>query len=114
MSHIRAAGTEASAEMHKAFSADFAGIKGDLNSLDQDFKDVFKTVIDGSKDAGDRMRDALHPPTVEGPEKPAAAAIDDSPWGKATREVENLTEALQGQRGRARRPPHVGRRRVLQ
>jgi hypothetical protein len=94
MSHIRAAGTEASADIKKAFSADFAGIKGDLASLDQDFKDVFKTVVDGSRDAGDRMRDALHPPVPEGPERPAAPAIDDSPWGKATREVQNLTEAL--------------------
>ena len=94
MSHIRAAGTEASTEISKAFHADFAAIKGDLASLDQDFKDVFKTIVDGSKDAGDRMRDALHPPTPEAPGGPLAAApaIDDSPWRKATREVEALTE----------------------
>ena len=96
MSHIRAAGTEASADIKKAFHADFAGIKGDLNSLDEDFKDVFKTIVDGSRDAGDRMRDALHPEVPEAPGGPLAAApaIDDSPWGKATREVEALTAQL--------------------
>jgi hypothetical protein len=94
-SHMRAAGTEASAAISKSFNADFTAIKGDLNSLDQNFKDVFKTIVDGSKDAGDRMRDALHPPEAPGgAERPTAPAIDDSPWGKATREVENLTEAL--------------------
>ena len=94
-SHMRAAGVDASAEIKKAFNADFAGIKADLDGLDQDFKNVFKTIMDGSREAGDRMRDALHPPELErGAAKPATPAIDDTPWGKATREVENLTEAL--------------------
>ena len=98
-SHIRAAAAETGAAMKQSFNADFTSIKGDLASLDQDFKDVFKTIVEGSRDTGDRMRDALTPPTVEAPggagAKPAAPAIDDTPWGKATREVEALTAALQ-------------------
>ena len=79
---MRAAGTEASAAISKSFNADFTAIKGDLNSLDAEFKKIWKGFGSEAEDAGDRMRRTLSTASIAGESgKPTVAAFDDDARG---------------------------------